>query len=998
MTSPETLAGKRSNGNGANTPTRKTTANNVQKPAITPNRTRSRKPPEPSLLQDFLLGRPSPNRVRRKSLDAVKKEMREDNVPKITQDRVKQWQNASSAAVVEPQSKADRNEIVVDYEESSADEELRKRVKYRQQKPGRRKSREDEDGGMDVERSKSTPRKRVISDDHWMKDKTKLAPKTTTTKKEQPAATLPKNFIKENAVNPPLERKIQDWVKRTEDLGQENEEPTAVRTPKRNTSRPQTPDHGIGLYPSRSTSPNDGIRVKPSGSAPKNSAIRSKLTSHLESLALPADKASRDNSPAAGMRGKPSQTMANQEGQKMARKSPKRVQSAGRASDGDFQGDIQIEPIRRAQNPARQSKMGPKVPEKESHLKPSPDIESRPRRNFSYETSTVGEELHSALDLEESEKRPGTPGSLPESLEDVPFGNSAFSVLEMPLGADAHTMRKTMRKPSKPQRNPSFRVPNVLKKVYTEGMKMMHDTVEPPTTGVKQPTSIESWLNNTTDPFIDQPGLREMRPDQSEEPRRMPSYKEDDQTERELTAERHTSHQRSTSKSHVDLCSPPLSNHDEVNMERPGRPRRVSKQTERASGEGDTPPMSPTGLRRSPATRISSSPSKDTKKVPFKEALMDAFRGESTTTRPKSTPFPLADIAGVREEESVPSVPDVRVSDYDRKATIDTQAPRGRKLPDIPQSDQCKEEQPLPQPPTHGRRPPPTHGNHCLSTIASVETFSTVLTATETASQLTETTVTHDTVVSVGSTERKSVRRKHSKSGSKKRLTKHSDLVSMLSLPDSAPPGRATSIRSARSVRTTRRRLDRATIEDVMHEVADDESKYTRELKTLVDGVIPVLLTSVLSKSKEAEAAGLFNPNTGTSDTVFTQPIVDMGVSLERLKSLHKRIPLTDPDAFIAWAHRAHKTYSDYIQAWRLGFQDVVVNLAPASRSSSAEEKPILEDVPRNEQGDVVNANGERVDVAFLLKRPMARIKYLAKATKVCCNLTLYCAKPLTGR
>ena len=37
--------------------------------------------------------------------------------------------------------------------------------------------------------------------------------------------------------------------------------------------------------------------------------------------------------------------------------------------------------------------------------------------------------------------------------------------------------------------------------------------------------------------------------------------------------------------------------------------------------------------------------------------------------------------------------------------------------------------------------------------------------------------------------------------------------------------------------------------------------------------------------------------------------------------------------------------------------------------------------------GDVLNENGERVDVAFLLKRPLVRVKYLAKVMKVCVSL-----------
>jgi hypothetical protein len=54
--------------------------------------------------------------------------------------------------------------------------------------------------------------------------------------------------------------------------------------------------------------------------------------------------------------------------------------------------------------------------------------------------------------------------------------------------------------------------------------------------------------------------------------------------------------------------------------------------------------------------------------------------------------------------------------------------------------------------------------------------------------------------------------------------------------------------------------LATATVGDLMKELSSDESKYIRELNTLVDGVIPVLLTCVLSKSDSVVAAGLFSP------------------------------------------------------------------------------------------------------------------------------------------
>jgi hypothetical protein len=270
------------------------------------------------------------------------------------------------------------------------------------------------------------------------------------------------------------------------------------------------------------------------------------------------------------------------------------------------------------------------------------------------------------------------------------------------------------------------------------------------------------------------------------------------------------------------------------------------------------------------------------------------------------------------------------------------------------------------------------------------------LSSVTTESNVSQTTITQDTLLTaptLSSISRNSSkpRRKRSsaktiersRAGSKKGLTKHSDLLSMLSLPDTTQPGRGNSIRSARSVRTTRVHLEEATVQDVMREVAEDETKYMRELNTLVDGVIPVLLTCVLSKSDSAIAAGLFNPlaSRSKSDPKFTKPIVDMGISLERLKSLHKRIPLVDSEAFLQWAQSAYRTYRDYLVAWRTGFQDVVVNLEPASPSNTP-QKPDSE-MRRDRNGDVIRDDGERADVAYLLKRPLVRVKFVARATKV---------------
>jgi hypothetical protein len=227
------------------------------------------------------------------------------------------------------------------------------------------------------------------------------------------------------------------------------------------------------------------------------------------------------------------------------------------------------------------------------------------------------------------------------------------------------------------------------------------------------------------------------------------------------------------------------------------------------------------------------------------------------------------------------------------------------------------------------------------------------------------------------------------KSTKRSRLASHADLISVLSLPRAG----SKSIVSARSIRTNRSRLATATISDIMNELASDETKYMRELRTLVDGVIPVLLSCVLSKSDSGVAAGLFSRSVQTDPNNVSKPIIDMGVSLERLKSLHRRVPKDNSDQFVSWAQSAQRIYTEYINVWRLGFQDVVVSLAPADEDPFTPAKivngpedaaPWDEGLPQNAEGYVVNGDGERVDVAYMLKRPLVRLKYLAKSLKVC--------------
>ncbi|KAL4934410.1 uncharacterized protein BDV17DRAFT_6823 [Aspergillus undulatus] len=281
-------------------------------------------------------------------------------------------------------------------------------------------------------------------------------------------------------------------------------------------------------------------------------------------------------------------------------------------------------------------------------------------------------------------------------------------------------------------------------------------------------------------------------------------------------------------------------------------------------------------------------------------------------------------------------------------------------------------------------KPFPSTGSHRLSTIASVESMSTrepgrsEATTSEVTEKDKKRTPSQNTFASE---ERDKVdpNSLNMVSSHMKKLTTHDDLISVLSTSTT----RSRSLRSARSLRSRNRN---PTVADILKELSLDEAKYMRELRTLVGGVIPVLLTCVLSRSDSAIAAGLFRPSADPKDELtFTKPIVNMGVAIERLKLLHKRIPLEAADGLIQWAHGAQKVYREYLKAWRLGFKDVVVNLAPleeGEETKDSDTKSLDDGMSRDENGDVVDGDGQKVDVAYLLKRPLVRLKYLAKTFK----------------
>ena len=501
---------------------------------------------------------------------------------------------------------------------------------------------------------------------------------------------------------------------------------------------------------------------------------------------------------------------------------------------------------------------------------------------------------------------------------------------------------------------------NILSHIFGESRKSLAKQVQEPIPAPRVP-SIEAWLNETSDPFIEseEPPVDFIAPLKPTHEKRKPAPKQEpvedpnqiwealDTKEGTRRAVHGSRRKRRIPSSAIYEDNPfPADFDSDSGLSGPGRgTTSASKFVDLVK---EPPKTSPSPLKRRAARKSVSSP------------VSDRHKAQKVTE-------PNDEKDALNEEKDVASV----LSSNHTESSVEGPDPK----------------QPLKPRGLNIKRPFPSTGRHRLSTIASVETFNTRQgVAPPSVSELPERTIHHPTIEESEADETRDHFDPNSLKRNNSRLTKHADLISVLSLPRAGN----RSIVSARSIRTNRSRLATATIPDLMQELATDETKYMRELRTLVDGVIPVLLTCVLSKSDSAVAAGLFNPSARGHETPnFTRPIVDMGIALERLKTLHRRIPQEDPAALLTWAHGAQRVYAEYLKAWRMGFQDVVVNLAPAesgsavSGSSGSNADSVDEGLlPRNEKGDVVNGDGERVDVAFLLKRPLVRLKYLAKTVK----------------
>ncbi|KAJ4414466.1 hypothetical protein N0V82_007915 [Gnomoniopsis sp. IMI 355080] len=1000
---------KRAGNNGVATPANRRTSNGQlpkSAPAAAPGTngvrkiSSSKKPAvEPTLLGDFFLGRPSPARkaaARRKSVDntairqELRQQMREQAVRRVqqpgrVQSRVKDWQkkNAAAMAAGNPEdTPSEPTEVAAHVEEESVTEEDRVRIKYREKANRRSSAAKKEDKPKESapadSRPNGPPKKRVVSDDNWMK----RAQANTTAK---PAVAAPKKTSVFQKPSKPLtmQAKIKNWAQQIEipespappeipknpkpakeyatkcgatitveedhakastvassrdrDVITVEEEATSNLSSSRTwkTESGRSGDDGIRVKPVKDASPHtsgdERLRVKPTrnkATGPMDDGIRVRP---IKVSPLPDD----------GIRIRPmaTQTPRTSSPRRSSSEKPKRVSSTNRDKTPTGRDLFPQNSETETATPTRRSK--PRV---------SPKTRRRSAPTVTETSITLSEDEESwTSDDYDSQDDSDRPSSAPaKSLAEVPFGDSAFSELDLPVGADHHHFKRP-----KPQRNTSSfgAVPKAFRKIVTGAKEIVQVAAEPPKPVVNQPPSIEKWLNGTVDPFVEKPPPKRNSLEKD--------WKQD--VRRRSSAEK--------------PMSPANSSPAQMQTELPRRDEELQGK----ATEAELKP--PVGLKRSKATRVATSPPKQaTVKIPLRETLNNLFRGESSGHKviPKAyssyqdteadSESDFTDLNSYMEhvERNNTGDPHVRSIDPEKRS------------PPSPESSYVSTEVssitegPYMTPALPKRRPPPTSGQYELSTIFSEGSESTL--GSDTMSVLSDSTVTQTTALTRSS----AISRRNKGSGSRRRFTKHSDLISVLSLPDSEGGlVRASSIKSTSSLRRRTSNLEKVTVDDLLKEFSIDEDLYRRELKTLVDGAVPVLLRQVV-ESKDDYAADLFGPSSdGRADTMG-KAVVNMGIALEKLRNLHKRSPTNDVNKILTWVLAAYPVYDRYLDVWRLGFEGIIVNLAPAPNRLDDEDS-LINAMPRNESGDVVDEKGQPVDLQRLLTRPLARIRGLLK-------------------
>lgn len=939
---------------------------------------------EPSFLEDFLLGRSGTHRVRkaaparRASLEAVKADIKSEYVsrlqgPSKVKDRVKQWQE--STAMSEGLNDTDlgarsvlsdgTKEIRVD-DSSNVKPQVAKGSLEKSSRDLKKANLHEKNSPISQEK-KAAPKKHVRHDSHWMKHELK-SPHL----KEN---NLPKNYLPTATSNPPLEKKIQDWIKKTDidkettwvkssskGMGKNSADKNDINRTKEanvlnsgssshiNTSSCSQQKNGScvskGPIKTISTNFNDSIRTKP----------YSDLTKQTK-----RDKNSRSISIDNGTQkiSKLGDTL-----DKVENSTPRKTSSISAQKSVSVKNKTSHKSL-------ETKKVTPKTPTPRKPVRRHVSCHHAMSKMTNVHSSTIDRD-------EKKQKRPLSTNSNPKSanprfqsvarsvsLSEIPFGNSAFSALDLPLGAEANNLKKM---PSK--RNSSFAVPNVLKMVYNGGKKIALDNAEPPKAGLSQPNSVESWLNTTSDPFIDTPTSSEMALEES-------VY----------------SNEKSNGKSEckgamMDKQKNDQSNNCATRQDSKAKSGRPLNSSESSTCKGGSSPS----LRRAPAKRKKSC-SKSIKATPLKESIITAFHGESVMKKPKSSsPYDFIGLRIREEDRSPSSYPNILApgSDFnkdgskrrDLKFTGKTLTKSDRSNPedDDDQDDEnnnndSNEEETSNTLPRWSAMQNYTHN---LSTILSEsssnnnsksQSIPEYLDSNPAVTQETiHTTPTNSILPSVS--HQQSVKT----NGSKRMLTKHSDLISILSLSNTTDPANPGSIRPARSLRANRRHnCTASTVDHVLIVLAEEETQYMQELDTLVDGVIPVLLKCI----SNSNASELFHSLEGQT-LILTQSIIDMGNALISLRNHHKYIPLADAYALLMWAGSARPVYEDYLRAWRSGFEDIVVNLTPIASSPIGNNN----EIKRDQNGDLLGERGEKIVVADLLRKPIIRIKHISRALK----------------
>lgn len=1013
-------AAKRSGNNGVATPAKRN-ASAGQTPKSAPAaaggagvRKAAKKQVEPTLLGDFLLGRPSPARqaaARRKSIDAaavkqeLRQQMRQEAVRKVpqpngVQNRVKAWQKANAAAMVKgnPEDAASEpTEVAVQVDSESVTEEDRVRIKMRQK--ARRKSSLTPKGSPPLEEPKAAktkeptpaeppvvapPKKRIVSDDNWMKrNKGNVALKVAAAAAAKPDPITPKPGKPAT-----MQDKIQSWAMKVE-LPPDPVPPKIPKSPRptkeyntkcgatitveetatnlsRSTISDRSRDHitveedasssssawktesglsvddGIRVKPMKPASPqsgpDDGIRIKPTRpKKPKvfDDGIRVKP---MKTSPLPEDGIRVR--PIEDIRGRPVSARTT------TRKVSDRTKSMDRDRTPTGRTEITVETETEVETPTRKSKSRTSARRMRRATAPTLTATETTITDSDNDGSWSSSDSGSRDDSDKPSSAPG------KSLADVPFGYSAFSELELPVGADHHHIKRP-----KPQRESSFNaVPKAFKKIMTGAKEIVQERVDPPKPVVNQPPSIESWLNQTVDPFVEKSAQKKRK-----------STEEGGVVDAAQRTPNEASQQQEGA----------------VNPAKPSSPRESGEPQVAQKAPADPVPQPSVGLKRSKATRATPAATKQpTVKMPFREALNNLFRGESSGHKIPTKAYSSYQDMGTDSElsEDDRSYQEY-VEDNDKGDPHVLSRDPHRRSPS-PESSyvstdvSSSTEGPYMTPALPKRRPPPTNGQYELSTIFSEESGSTV--DSETSSILSDSTVTQTTAL----TRSTAISRRKKGSGSKRRLTKHSDLVSVLSLPDNEyGPSRTRSVKSTSSLRRRTSNLEKVTVEDLLQEFSVDEDLYQRELKTLVDGAVPVLLKQVV-QGREDYAADLFGTSSNESETSLGKSVVNMGIALEKLKNLHRRAPFHDVNRILTWVLSAYPVYDRYLDVWRLGFEGIIVNLALAPGRQDDDDS-LVNAMPRNADGDVVDTKGQPVDLQHLLTRPLTRIRGLLKLLRV---------------